>query len=57
MYRMYGIPQGAREGGADMYRMYGLKIAPAFSALPTSMRVVYRKEPGKAVRICTGCMG
>jgi hypothetical protein len=24
MYRMYGIPQGAREGGADMYRMYGI---------------------------------
>ncbi len=28
MYRMYGIPQGARDGGAVMYRMYGLKIAP-----------------------------
>ena len=24
MYRMYGIPQGAREGGAVMYRMYGI---------------------------------
>ena len=24
MYRMYGIPQGARDGGAVMYRMYGI---------------------------------
>ena len=24
MYRMYGIPQGAMEGGAVMYRMYGI---------------------------------
>jgi len=24
MYRMYGMPQGAREGGAAMYRMYGM---------------------------------
>ncbi|VAW51021.1 Methylated-DNA--protein-cysteine methyltransferase [hydrothermal vent metagenome] len=24
MYRMYGISQGAREGGANMYRMYGI---------------------------------
>jgi len=24
MYRMYGIPQRAREGGAVMYRMYGI---------------------------------
>jgi len=23
MYRMYGIAQGARDGGARMYRMYG----------------------------------
>jgi hypothetical protein len=39
MYRKYGIPQRARDGGAVMYRKYGLKIAPAFSALPTSMWV------------------
>ena len=24
MYRMYGIAQGARDGGACMYRMYGI---------------------------------
>ena len=24
MYRMYGMPQGARDGGAAMYRMYGM---------------------------------
>ncbi|NOR41851.1 MAG: hypothetical protein GQ572_00840 [Gammaproteobacteria bacterium] len=37
-YRMYGIAQGARDGGARMYRMYGK-----------------HKEPGMAVRVCTGC--
>jgi hypothetical protein len=37
----------SQEGGAvmyRMYRMYGLKIAPAFSALPTSVWVVFHKE-------------
>jgi hypothetical protein len=24
MYRMYGIAQGARDGGVRMYRMYGI---------------------------------
>jgi len=24
MYRMYGMSQGAMEGGAAMYRMYGM---------------------------------
>ena len=24
MYRMYGMTQGAMEGGAAMYRMYGM---------------------------------
>jgi len=51
MYRMYGISQGAREGGANMYRMYGQLFAPAKSALPPSLVVVYRKEPWKAVQV------
>jgi len=56
MYRMYGIAQGAKEGSAHMYRMYGIaqgakeggahmyrqKFAPAISALPPFMAVVYR---------------
>jgi hypothetical protein len=45
MYRMYGIQQGAMDGGAVMYRMYGQIYAPAISALPPSMVGVYRKEP------------
>jgi len=40
MYRMYGMAQGAMEGGAYMYRMYGQIFAPAKSALPPSMVVV-----------------
>jgi hypothetical protein len=31
-----------------MYRMYGLKIAPAFSALPPSVVVGFCKELGLA---------
>jgi len=37
MYRMYGMSQGARDGGVTMYRMYGQTFAPAISALPPSM--------------------
>jgi hypothetical protein len=60
---MDGIAQGAMEGGALMYRMYGQIFAPrqqllrcpdklhpcndAISALPPSVVVVLRKEPGK----------
>ncbi len=39
---MDGMSQGARDGGATMYRMDGQKIAPAFSALPPSLAVVCR---------------
>ncbi len=47
MYRMYGMPQGAMDGGvACVYRMYGQIFAPAISALPPSMVVVCHKEPG-----------
>jgi len=45
MYRMYGMSQGAMEGGVTMYRMYGQIFAPAISALPPSMVVVCHKEP------------
>ena len=40
MYRMYGIAQGAKDGSARMYRMYGQIFAPAISALPPSVVVV-----------------
>ncbi len=39
--------QGAREAMRLCPGMDGLKIAPAFSALPTSVWVVFRKEPGR----------
>ncbi len=41
------IPQGARKAVRLCPWMDGLKIAPAFSALPTSVWVVFRKEPGR----------
>ena len=45
MYRMYGMPQGARDGGAAyVVWMYGQIFASAISALPPSMVVVCRKE-------------
>jgi len=42
MYRMYGMPRAQGCAGAAMYRMYGQKTAPAFSALPPSLAVVCR---------------
>jgi len=57
MYRKYGIAQGAMDGGAIMYRKYGQIFAPAISALPPSLVVVFRKEPWMAVRLCTGSTG
>jgi len=39
MYRMYGMTQGAMEGGAAMCEMYGQIFAPALSSYPTSMWV------------------
>ena len=39
------VCRGAMDGRERrMYRMYWLKIAPAFSALPMSVWVVFRKE-------------
>ena len=35
MYRMYGIAQGAKDGGARMYRMYGQVIAPDITCIST----------------------
>jgi hypothetical protein len=44
MYRKYGMPQRARDGGVADYRKYGQVFAPAIPALPPSMAVVFRKE-------------
>ena len=44
--------QGAREGGAIMYRKYGLKIAPCIFHTSHVRVGRFRKEPGKAVRLC-----
>jgi hypothetical protein len=35
MYRMYGIAQRAKDGGALMYRMYGQVIAPGITCTST----------------------
>ncbi len=46
------FPQGAREGGAVMYRKYGLKIAPCIFHTSHVRVGRFRKEPGMAVRLC-----
>jgi len=54
---MGGISQGARDGGANMYRIYGQIFAPAISALPPSLAVVCRGAmDGKEWRM-PGCTG
>jgi len=37
-----------------MYMINGQILAPSVSALPPFMAVVFRKEPGMVVRLCTG---
>ena len=46
MYRMYGMSRVHGSTGATSLRMYGQTIAPAFSALPPSMAVVFRECDG-----------
>ena len=51
---MDSIPQGARKAVRLCPGRTGRYLAPAISALPPSVVVVFRKEPGREVRLLTG---